>query len=112
MKLLSALVAPVAAVLLAVGCASAAAPASSPATALSPVGGPTAAAPASSPATAYLSRAVAALRIPWSRISPGWELVQIGTGSVYQPGPVTLDLVDPSGHRYRLYHWAAPASKT
>jgi len=99
MKLLNALIPPVTAALLAVaglaGCASAAASAL-----------PRAAASHASALSA------AGSRIPWHRIGPGWELVQDTTSTDTRPGPVTLDLVDPSGHRYQLYRWAAPASRS
>ncbi|HEU5390493.1 MAG TPA: hypothetical protein VFV73_31790 [Streptosporangiaceae bacterium] len=51
----------------------------------------------------------AAAKVPWSKIGPGWELVQLTSGTAARPGPGLLDLVDPAGRRYELYRLPAVA---
>lgn len=53
-------------------------------------------------------------QVPWSRVGPGWELVQYTTRPAVipvKPGPVTLYLVGPNGARYSLYRWRASATQ-
>jgi hypothetical protein len=51
----------------------------------------------------------AAAKVPWSKIGPGWELVQLTADTGTRPRPGTLDLVDPAGRRYLLYRLLAVA---
>jgi hypothetical protein len=57
------------------------------------------------PATPAASSARA--DVPWDRIGPGWILAQYNTAHPEggRSGPVTLDLVSPSGTRYQLARW-------
>jgi hypothetical protein len=45
--------------------------------------------------------------VPWSKVGPGWALVEYTTGKYQKARPVTLYLVDPKGGKYRLYLWRA-----
>jgi TolB protein len=38
---------------------------------------------------------------------PGWALAEFASGNSTSAGPVTLDLIDPAGHTYPVYSWAA-----
>ena len=52
--------------------------------------------------------------MPWSKVGPGWELVQYTTRPAVipvKPGPVTLYLVGPNGARYSLHTWPASAAQ-
>ena len=52
--------------------------------------------------------------VPWSKVGPGWELVQYTTRPAVipvKPGPVTLYLVGPNGARYSLHTWPASAAQ-
>jgi hypothetical protein len=72
-----------------------------------------AAQPAASAApTASAARAAAASSaragVPWDRVGPGWILAQDTTARPGggASGPVTLDLISPSGTRYQLARWS------
>jgi hypothetical protein len=74
---------------------------------------PTSPAPPASPARpASPAAAQAAARQdpgtqPLSQAGPGWAIAEFSSGSPTVAGPVTLDLVDPSGRTYPLYSWAS-----
>ncbi len=66
------------------------------------------------PAMASAGSRTTGSQVPWSKVGPGWELVQYDTSTGtgvgipnYKPGPVTLYLVNPAGRRYAMYRWRA-----
>jgi len=69
-----------------------------------------AAAQSAAPAAAAPAAAASATRagVPWDRVGPGWILAQDTTARPGggASGPVTLDLISPSGTRYQLARWS------
>src|SRR5580693_3929276 len=68
--------------------------------------GVAAAAQPATPATPATPAARAA--VPWDHVGPGWILAQDTTARPGggASGPVTLDLISPSGTRYQLARWS------
>lgn len=46
---------------------------------------------------------------PWSKVGPGWSLVEYSLGTAGDPGKpglTTLYLISPAGQRYALHYWS------
>jgi len=46
---------------------------------------------------------------PWSKVGPGWSLVEYSLGTAGEPGKpglTTLYLISPAGQRYALHYWS------
>jgi hypothetical protein len=62
---------------------------------------------AAQPATPATPASAARAAVPWDHVGPGWILAQDTTARPGggASGPVTLDLISPSGTRYQLARW-------
>lgn len=60
-----------------------------------------------SAASAAPAASAARAGVPWDRVGPGWVLAQYTTAHPEGggTGPVTLDLISPSGTKYQLARW-------
>jgi TolB protein len=63
---------------------------------------------AAQPATPATPASAARAAVPWDHVGPGWILAQDTTARPGggASGPVTLDLISPSGTRYQLARWS------
>src|SRR5580700_6188430 len=63
---------------------------------------------ATQPATPATPASAARAAVPWDHVGPGWILAQDTTARPGggASGPVTLDLISPSGTRYQLARWS------
>src|SRR5580704_7853175 len=70
--------------------------------------GVAAAAQPATPATPATPASAARAAVPWDHVGPGWILAQDTTARPGggASGPVTLDLISPSGTRYQLARWS------
>jgi len=51
----------------------------------------------------------AQIRVPWSQVGPGWQLVEYTTGTPARHAATTLYLVSTGGVKYPVYSWSASA---